>query len=642
MCGIFGWIRRDGAHVDVNVARRALERIEHRGPDDVGYATLGDDEFHASRDPGALAASSVLLGHRRLSILDLSECGWQPFVSTDGRYAMVYNGEIYNYLELRSELETLGESFRSHSDTEVLLHAFARWGTNVLPRLVGMFAFVVVDHERRRMVMARDPFGIKPLFYADTGSGVAFASETKALLEIPGVSRRANPRKLYRYLTVGLADDGAETMLEGIRQVPAGHVAEWSLDGRDAPRLSRFFALDTEERAPASFEAAADELRALFLDSIRLHLRSDVPVGAALSGGIDSSAIVLGMRHLEPSLEIHAFSYVADDPRISEESWIRLAGGRAGALVHTTQATPDELVEDLDRLIDAQDEPFGSTSIYAQHRVFRLAHEHGIKVMLDGQGADEMLAGYSNFLGTRLASLLRRGRYLEAFRFGRAAGRLPHSSTLELATHVGGQLVPRAFRPAAKRVLGGLRRTPATWLDSTWFASHDALHSAPQRPGDNGLLRAQLTDSMEQGLQALLRYEDRNSMAHSVESRVPFLTPALSTFLLSLPEEYILSPVGTSKSVFRAAMRGIVPDAILDRRDKIGFSTPERRWLGSISGWVDNVLDSETARRIPALHVPAMRAEWRAILEGTRPFDWRVWRWINTIRWAEMRDVRFD
>lgn len=644
MCGIVGWVAASGGRVDADAIARALRVVRHRGPDDAGIASWnGEGVVTVEHELAAGIPSCAQLGHRRLSILDLGAGGWQPMRSPDGRYTIVYNGEIYNYVELRSELQRSGVRFRTGSDTEVLLHALVQWDLDALTRLVGMFAFALWDRHRGRLLLARDFFGIKPLYYTAGPAGATFASELKALLELPGVSRKVNPGRLYRYLTVGLADDTGETMLAGVNQLPAAHYLEyWPSRPDHAPEPVRYWRVDTSRRSSLSFRDASEALRELFLESVRLHLRSDVPVGAALSGGIDSSAIVMAMRHLEPSLEIHAFSYAADDERISEERWIDLVGAAAGAIVHKTRPDERDLVADLDQLIAIQDEPFGSTSIYAQHRVFRLAQENDIKVMLDGQGADELLAGYSNFLGARVASLFARGEFLRALRFASAASRLPHARRGELLAQAGGYLLPPGVRPLAKRVLYATRKLAPSWLRREWFVQRGAIVEQPARRGRDERLRAMLADSVEQGLASLLRYEDRNSMAHSVESRVPFLTPRIADFVLSLPEEFILADDGTSKAVFREAMRGIVPDAVLDRRDKIGFSTPERRWLTRLAPWVDEVLASDTARRVHALDVPAMQREWRAIQDGRSPFDWRVWRWINLIRWAELRDVSFE
>jgi asparagine synthase (glutamine-hydrolysing) len=309
--------------------------------------------------------------------------------------------------------------------------------------------------------------------------------------------------------------------------------------------------------------------------------------------------------------------------------------------VHKIRPTAADLVADLDALIAVQDEPFGSTSIYAQYCVFRLARERGVTVMLDGQGADEMLAGYPYFMAGRLGALLRRGRLLEARRFLGRARALPHVQERVLLANVGDALFPRRLRPAARLVLQRKRSLTRDWLNEQWFEERGVRPRSPRGAPARSLLREQLAFSLEHGLPSLLRFEDRNSMAHSIESRVPFLTTEIAAFLFSLPDDYIISREGVTKSVFRAAMRGIVPDAILDRRDKIGFQTPEQQWLGTLRGWVDGVLRSDAARSVPALRHDAMAREWEEIVTGRRSFDRRAWRWVNLVRWVELNGATF-
>jgi asparagine synthase (glutamine-hydrolysing) len=637
MCGIAGIVCGPGESERGQRSRGFLDLLRHRGPDDHGWlAARGNDVRLGKGDP---EPGDVVLVHRRLSILDLSEAGRQPMGTPDGRYYLVFNGEIYNFVELRAELERLGRVFHSHSDSEVLLQACAEWGTAALPRLVGMFALALLDRTRRTLLLARDFFGIKPLYYSFADRHCAFASEIKAL--VAGTTPRIQAHRLYEYLVAGRTDHGPDTLFAGIRQLPAAHYLEIALDDPRPLEPTCYWKLDSRERLDLSFAEAAAQTRALFLDSVRLHLRSDVPVGAALSGGIDSSAIVAAMRHVAPGAELHTFSYVADDAELCEERWVDIAARAAGAVQHKVHATAEELQADLDHLIYAQDEPFGSTSIYVQHRVFRLARQAGIKVMLDGQGADEMLAGYRYYVSARLASLLRQGRWFAATRLLRHAAGLPGTSARSrLLLQAFGLLVPGRCKALAKQLLG--RELLPSWLNASWFRQQGALPFDLGGHRGRDVLRAHLQRTLfETSLPMLLRYEDRNSMAHSIESRVPFLTPQLAEFLLRLPEEYLLGPDGTSKRVFRAAMRGLVPDTILDRRDKIGFATPERTWFMKLRPWVDATLASPTAQAIPALNLPAMIAEWQAIAAGQRPFDFRVWRWVNFIRWAERFQVEF-
>jgi asparagine synthase (glutamine-hydrolysing) len=641
MCGFAGILRYEPDPNLGEMATRLGQKIRHRGPNDYGWLTLTPRGPRLGQGQIAAEPTTLALVHRRLSILDLSDAGRQPMMSNDDRHAIVFNGEIYNYVELRTELQKLGYIFRTHTDTEVLLNAYLAWGRHALKRLIGMYAFAILDLPARRLFLARDVFGIKPLFYVQTHAGVAFASEIKALLELPDIGRAVDPQRLWQYLRFGQTDHGADTMFAHIKQLPAAHWLEFPLDKPSSVTPSRYWDLDLTETLDLSLDEAVCRLRDLFLESVRLHLRSDVPVGAALSGGIDSSAIVAVMRHLEPGLDLHTFSYIAEDPALSESVHVDVAARRAGAVRHTVQPTPEELIDDLDSLIDCQDEPFGGTSIYAQQRVFRLAKETGITVMLDGQGADEMLGGYRWYLSARLASLFRQGHFSKAWRFLSQIRSLPGMDGItRLCLRAGDFMLPEGVQSLGRQFLGKELLPPS--MNQQWFLDHGVQPFATDSSATRDVLRHQLYQSLTAtSLPMLLRYEDRNSMAYGIESRVPFLTPPLAEFILRLPEEYLISPEGTSKNVFRLAMKGLVPEAILGRKDKIGFATPERGWLGQLYPWVDQVLRSESARDIPALRVAEIAREWQRIRTGRRTFDSRVWRWVNLIRWAERFQVKF-
>jgi asparagine synthase (glutamine-hydrolysing) len=643
MCGIAGIVGFDRTTINSQLLTSLSDTLSDRGPDDVGFlGWSGTTPVQVSRHPEAVEGNRLNLVHRRLSILDVTPSGWQPMATPDGLYYITFNGEIYNYLELQIQLKALGHQFRSHCDTEVLLAAYAQWGVKAFTDLVGMFAFAILDTKERKLVLARDYFGIKPLYYTYYRDGLAFASEIKALLNLPGVNRQVNPQRLYDYLRSGRTDYGSQTLFADIVQLPAAHYLEISLDNPRQTQLVQYWQLDLNQRLELSFQEATEQLRELFLDNIRLHLRSDVPVGAALSGGIDSSAIAMAMYYLQgKNLQLHTFSYIADDPTLSEEKWVDLVGQEAGAFVHKVQPQPDELVADLEHLIHLQDEPFGSTSIYAQYRVFHKAKEVGIKVMLDGQGADELLGGYRPYVAARLASLLSQGQWKKATQFWQKASQLPDTGKLSLLVRAGGLLLPPNLQGSARRLVG--KEDIPSWLNSNWLSKNGAIPKHPGQRSSPEVLREELYQALvATSLPMLLRYEDRNSMAHSIESRVPFLTPALVNFVFSLPEEFIINSGGTSKAIFRQAMRGIVPDAILNRRDKIGFATPEQRWLATLRPWVEQVLHSEVAAQIPALNLSVVKTELQAVLDGQKLFDFRVWRWVNLIRWAERFSVSFD
>ena len=643
MCGIAGILTTESSGIHSSVLQSLNDTLRDRGPDNLGFLGWGaNSSIKVSRDWRSLEGCWLGLVHRRLSILDRTSAGWQPMGTSDGRYYIVFNGEIYNYLELQNQLKELGNNFRSHSDTEVLLTAYAQWGSDALTSLVGMFAFAILDTQNKELFLARDFFGIKPLYYTYYQNGFVFASEIKALLKIPGIDRRVNPQRLYDYLRSGLTDYGSETLFANIRQLPPAHFLKLSLDKPQQPQIQRYWQLESNQHSQLSFSEAASHLRKLFLENITLHLRSDVPVGAALSGGIDSSAIVMAMRHLNKNQEIHTFSYIAEDKTLSEEKWVDLVAQKAGCIGHKVRALPQELKSDLARLIELQDEPFGSTSIYAQYRVFQTAKRAGIKVMLDGQGADEILGGYRPYIAARFASLVRQGKWSDAIAFLQKVVNLPGASQKRILMQAAKFLLPPSLQLPLRQLVK--KDLMPIWLNAKWFDRKQIeIDTGFQNFSIEQILREQLYRACtETSLPMLLRYEDRNSMAHSIESRVPFLTPALVNFVFSLPEEFIIAKDGTSKAIFRQAMRGIVPDPILDRKDKIGFATPEQSWLSSSYPWVDKILQSKVAAEIPAFNLEVLQAEFQAVLQGRSPFDFRVWRWVNSILWVEKFNISFD
>ncbi len=642
MCGIAGFVAPHGVPEVGRKVELAFERLKHRGPDDWGCLFYSNDKAYVGRECSlSIPDPEVILLHRRLSILDLTSAGWQPMGSEDGRYFIAFNGEIYNHVELRQQLQQLGYNFKSHSDTEVLLAAYAHWGVQALMRFVGMFAFAILDRRERMLFLARDCFGIKPLYFVRDENAFAFASETKVLLDLHPAKRQVNADNLYLYLRYGITDHGSGTLFSGIQQLQPAHYLELSIDSPNDAQPVCYWNPLTRDRATLSFEEAAKKTRDLFLNSVRLHLRSDVPVGAALSGGIDSSSIVMAMRYIQPHIDLHTFSYVADEKSISEEPWIELIGSAASAHVHKVYARPEALVQELDLLTYTQDEPFGSTSLYAQYCVFREAYNTGIKVMLDGQGADEILGGYGYHLGARLASLIRQGRWEQAVDFLSHCSRLPGGRRGLLLLRAFAYLLPPVLEGPFRKLIGKDLAPP--WINEGWFVRHGVVPRSPNSCRSSEILRETLCeDLMRTSLPHLLRYEDRNSMAFSIESRVPFLTPELVSFLLCLPEEYLVARDGTSKAVFRSAMRGIVPDAVLERRDKVAFATPERVWLSQLTGWIERVFSSEAASRIPVFNLDLLKQEWASIRNGRKPFDFRVWRWLNTIQWTQQFGMEYQ
>jgi asparagine synthase (glutamine-hydrolysing) len=578
--------------------RRMCDTVRYRGPDDEGYEVF----------------PTAALGHRRLSIVDLSPAGHQPMCLAGTRLWITYNGEIYNYLELRAELETLGVRFATRSDTEVLLAAYRQWGIGALSRLNGMFAFVVVDVDAKRVFAARDRFGVKPLYYWRSPDGLlAFASEIKQFTVLPGWRARLNGPRAHDFLARGIADHTEETLFDGVRQLAGGQYMESPLEELQIqPR--RWYTL-----APRALNGAraADAYRELLEDSVRLRLRADVPVGSCLSGGLDSSAIVClanrQLRGAQAAAQQRTFSARSTDPRIDEGRYIEAVVRATGVANAQVEPPPEALFDALPALAWHQDEPFGSTSIYAQWHVFRLAHEGGVKVMLDGQGADEQLAGYHSFFRARLRGLAQRLELVGLVK--ELAGMQRHH----------GAAVRRALtRP------GG-----TDCIDAERLGAANA--STPARSASvRELSQAQL---LHTSLPMLLHWEDRDSMAHSVEARLPFLDYRVVELALGLPEEDKLAG-GVTKRVLREAMRGVLPEAVRTRMDKIGFATAEEQWLrrerpDAFRAALRDALDAagDVLRPRAALQL------LEDIIAGRQPFSFLPWRMISFGAWVRRFEV---
>lgn len=631
MCGFLGRWHPDRSDDLERRVTTSLDLLAHRGPD--GRAVFVDHK----------PFGSIVLGHTRLSIIDLTEGGTQPMASSDGRYVIVYNGEIYNYRELRAELQAEGWAFKTASDSEVLLSSWIRWGPAVLPRLVGMFAFVVYDRVAGTLTAVRDAFGIKPFFFTVDGGGLAFASELPALLSLMDAEPRLDRQRAHDYLVYAIHEVGGDSFVEGVHVLPPAHLVEVSLEPGGTEAIPRRWWQPAIGERSWRFSDAVDAVREQFLASVRLHMRSDVPVGAALSGGIDSSALVCAMRHVEPDLPIHTFSYIPADRRLSEEPWIDLVNAHVGASVHKIRVSPGELERDLADVIRTQGEPFGTTTMYAQYRVFQAAREHGVVVVLEGQGADELMGGYEGYPGPRALSLLEGGQFSALASFARHWPKWPGREGRSVWRALVGQLLPQNVYHASLSVAGV--QTAPPWIAMGALVDEGVSIRPIRVPRGQAGRGRRLAETLAYSLTntylpTLVRYGDRNAMRFSIENRVPFLTIPMADLLLSMPESYLVSPAGETKSVFRAAMRGLVPDPILDRRDKIGFETPIRDWLRGAAPQVRQVLDATT--QYAFLSPPTMRLAFDAMLSEAGPVarENATWRLINLCWWSSVFGVR--
>jgi len=621
MCGIAGILSVTGREPEPALVERMLERLVHRGPDDSGCDVMGP----------------AVLGMRRLSILDPTPRGHQPMTSADGRYTIVYNGEVYNFLELADELAALGRTFSSSSDTEVILAAYATWGPDCVRRMNGIWAFAIWDRHEGTLFLTRDRFGVKPLYLAEGVGYLAFASEIKALRTLPWVSGDPELDVVRAYLTDGTLARGSRTFFKDVQCFPAGHSLLVSPAARKmecywpAPELSR----DASFRAKPGDADLIDEFRSLLIDSVALQLRSDVAIGSCLSGGMDSSSIVSiaaglksklaagrGHRDREGTPQLAFFAQFRE-AGIDERPYVDEVVAATGVTLHTT--TPDTalFIESLPGIIAAQDEPFGSTSIVAQYHVMRIAHEAGVKVLLDGQGADELLGGYVRYTGTRFGGGLRSGNPARIWGAARgiAAERGPLKASLAYAAFGNRRLPARLNR----------RRMPAGWVGGA-IALGGPAAPRPESPSGTLLARTLWSDLVSDNLPDLLRYEDRNSMAFSIEARVPFLDHRLAEAALLLPDRLKIAGRYNRKIVLREAMRGIVPDSILARRDKVAFQPPEKRWLTESEPVWSRLAADSRSEAAGVLAPGAMREALSAFAAG-RIGSTMLWRMLNLEMW---------
>lgn len=610
MCGIAGIIARGKVRQQAIQTMIAIQA--HRGPDGEGIWFTPDKR--------------VVLGHRRLAIIDLSERASQPMADVSGRYVITYNGEIYNYLEIRNELKSFGVIFRSDSDTEVILEAYKQWGEACLERFNGMFAFAIYDSIEQKLFCARDRFGEKPFLFVTKPDLFAFASEYKALLRLRDVSLDFDELRLVRAChnqSTGL-DADRQTVLKEIQQLLPSEAMD--LDTRTLKfRIWRYWDVRlNQEFASMSEKEAFDQFREILIDSIRLRMRSDVPVGSCLSGGLDSSAIVCIVRKLlHPDGDYHTFTgrfpnTAADEWRYAEE-----VVATTGVTTHVVEPTSEHFAKELPNFIWLNELPVGSSSQYAQWCVFRLAKEHGITVLLDGQGGDEILGGYEQYFKP----------YVEALHENGNKDRLAQELS-EIR-----QRYPLALTPPVRALRDRLPFLLRRWLSNRFNVGTNLLYglkpevaylvrqlNEPKRDQRfNPLASALYQDSFGGYLTTLLRYGDRNSMAHSREVRLPFCDHRLAEFVLSLPPWYLMGEVQT-KRLLRESMRGILPEAIHIRWNKRGFLPPQETWFknGLLRRAEELFFDPEFGRSV------LWNATWwrRALIRmqnGEPRLAWTIW-----------------
>ncbi len=646
MCGILGVINISNK-INGPQLQDATTIIRHRGPDDAGFLLwnkntpspkvfAGTDTNTDSRDYHRLnylpdnSNWQVGLGHRRLSIVDLSPAGHQPMLHQETGIAISYNGEVYNHIELKAELEALGHRFTSHSDTEVILKAWVQWGPACLNRFNGMFGIVLLDPRNGGKVYAiRDRFGVKPLYWTKTNNYFAFASEIKQLRLLPDFSPSLNQNIAYDYLVYGQLDHTEQTFDNNIFQLKGGQMMSVDLTN-NSYQITNWYNLP-DQKWRGNDQEAINKFEELLTDSVRLRLRADVTVGSCLSGGLDSSAIVCLMEKVLRGQEhqgIETITACFENKKYDEWEYAEAVVKQTGAKAHRVFPSFTSLQEDLDKILWHMDEPFGSTSQFSQWSVFKGAAEAGLKVMLDGQGSDEQLAGYGGNDLPLYTGLLKSFRLAETLKeakaFKETVGYYPKSQLIGAGR--------RAF-PSIDLILPAQwKKSPQEYLPAWLNKGHKPAESILKQP--ESLRETLMQQTLTTSLPVLLRYEDRNSMAWSIESRVPFLDYRFVEFALSLPEHLVYRQ-GVRKYILREAMRNTFPTKIYERRDKMGFVTPEEIWIkGEGKDWFRNAIKNSIVKS-PELISNVALNQTDQLVQGNAKFDFSFWRlaclgnWLN-------------
>jgi len=666
MCGISGIINYK--EIKASDLKAMTDIIRHRGPDDEGFAFFNCGEpivlaggidtpaevwnykspYMPTIQIGQMGEKfQVGFGHRRLSILDLSPLGHQPMSYQDGRYWITFNGEIYNYKELRRELTDLGYEFHTQSDTEVILVSYAEWGVDCLQHFNGMWAFCIYDCHKKEIFLTRDRFGIKPLYYWFMPDGsFSFASEIKQFTKLSGWKSKINPQRAYDYLIYALTDHTEETMFDGVFQIPGGHFFKSSIDALKS-NFERKIASEKwydlkYNKFTGSLEKAAREFRKLFISAIDLHLRSDVPVGSALSGGLDSSAIVCevnnilrnqGVEHLQKT-----FSSCSTDERYDEKKWMDIVVAYTSVDAHFIYPRVDDIFKLISALTWFHDEPYQSQSAYLGYHIFQSAANNNVKVLLNGQGADEYLGGYGQFAIPRYADMFWKMKWNSLFHNIENSREYNHVSYLQIFRDILSSALPSFIKNPLISCFSKSNRIKG-------LIDHKTLGALPSHPFDSILEKHRTVPEVSKyltfftTLPKYLKWEDRNSMANSIEARVPFLDYRLVEFTYNLPDDY-LDYRGESKRVLREGLKGILPERIRTRKDKKGFITPEERWVKEDNPGLFKQKIKEAIEITNGIIKPNALPYFNDVVSGKVPFDYTYWRLIQFAEWMKIFDLK--
>lgn len=650
MCGICGIVTAT-ENVDFNIVKSMNDTIAHRGPDDEGYLVYNSETHEVLDIKRDLAGSeklsqkkyNLLIGHRRLSIIDVSDHGHQPFKDPSGRYFLILNGEIYNYIELKEILVQKGYKFTSASDTEVLLYLYLEYKEKCLEMLNGMWAFVILDTVSNTLFGSRDRFGVKPFYYYLDNKNFIFSSEIKGMIKAPQISREINKEAAFDYLTNGRLSDNVSTLFKNVIELEPSTYFSLDLNNfkfSSGSYYSLKFNASWEKFDNEKSENYVREIREKIFNSVNLRLRSDVKVGSCLSGGVDSSSIVCVIDEL---LKKNKISQVGDiqkvftscypDSTIDETGWAAIVADSTASEWFKTFPTSAGLMEDLEKLVYVQDVPFGSTTIYSQYKVMQLASENGVKVLLDGQGGDELFTGYTYFMRPFYNEMLKNLEFSSLINEYKSIQNSPisKSDVIKALTMTTAKLAMPAF---VKRKLFSMKVRENYLLNKNFYREYEPrldLGKLIEITDLNHALHDQFTKT---SLKELLKYEDRNSMNFSIEARTPFADdPDLIDYVFSIPSSYKIHN-GWTKYLLRESMKGIIPDVIRNRTDKLGFATPEYNWLTSIK---DDLKDYFTDDLNEYMETSKIVNNWNSIFDGQSKTGFtNIWRFINFAVWKKV------
>ena len=621
MCGISGKINFDGQPVSKPLIRSMMHAMNHRGPDDTG----------------TYFSNNIGLGFVRLSIIDLSFQGHQPMHDPERRYTIIYNGEVFNYIELKKELISRGYSFYSNTDTEIVLNSYKEWGEKCLDLLNGMWSFCIYDKKKKTLFLSRDRYGIKPLYYFVSDKSFIFASDIKSILKAEKNKLSPNKEAIYNYLFYNRTDYDNETFFSEIKKVNPGHNLKILLDGnqneqelinKGYSKISKnvfsrkWYDLKSRVSESKTF-LNHDEYRNLLFSSIDLRLRSDVPVGISLSGGLDSSSILT--RLIDKRLNLNTFSAVyGENIKGDEMNYIKEFKNIVQKM-NFVKIKDNDLYKDLDLFLDCHSsEPIVDTSIYASFKVFEEAHKK-IKVTLNGQGADEQLGGYIYFWGHYLKNQLKKGKFINVI------NELVHSyknqnnlSSLYFLIYF---LSPQSFKFV-------YRSGDVSYLKKDFVNSVSDKRKILNLVEKSSSLQDSFIRHFNYKLQHLLKWEDINSMNFSIESRLPFLDYRLVEKTLSLEGEEILFK-GQTKYILRKALNGYLPEKIRTRRDKVGFETPADTWFRNenFKKRILSTLDSSHFAQLDIIDTKKAIKLYKMHLSKKMNISRDIWKWINLDFW---------